>query len=325
MIELFNSAYEKYNNMVGGLEIMNKILLIDIDSTIPNLALHKIAKFYQDMDYEVVWNMPLFASDAEKIFVSCIFPENKEKCDRWEGIADIGGTGYDIKKCLPPEIDAIKPKINWGFTTRGCIRKCKWCFVPNKEGGIRIEGDIYDIWDGKSKELIIMDNNILALPDHFFKIAEQLKANKLKVDFNQGLDHRLLTPEICKELISLKHIHEIRFAFDHIKYKPTVEKALKMLQVAGLKDWQSRWYVYVSPTDTFDNVFERMEFLRQNKQAVYVMRDRKITTIGQFVALASWGNTMGAFKMPLKDVLIKSKRMSHYGKYFIDREKLLEE
>ena len=294
-----------------------KILIVNIDSTIPNLALKKIEKYHLDKGHNIVWDMPLFANCVDKIYVSCIFPENKYKCNEWEMYkADIGGTGYDIDKKLPPEIEKVKPKINWGFTTRGCIRNCHFCFVPQKEGNIHEVGDIYDIWDGKSKELVIMDNNILALPKHFFKISKQLKQEGIKVDFNQGLDHRLLTPEICKMLINLKHIQEIRFAFDDIAFKPTVIKAIKMLKDAGLRKWGSRWYVYVGEKDTFNTVYDRMKLLQDEEQSVYVMRDRKIAKEKQWIALASWGNTTGAFKVPLKDILEKSDRMRPYKKYF---------
>jgi hypothetical protein len=293
-----------------------KVLLIDIDSKIPNLALKKIEKYHLDKGDTIIWNNELFRNSVDKIYVSCIFPENKYQCREWEGIAEIGGTGYDIHKVLPKEIEEVELKINWGFTTRGCIRKCPFCFVPEKEGKIRIVGDIYDIWDGVSKEIFIMDNNILALPDHFIKIAQQLLKEKLKVDFNQGLDHRLLTPEICEWLLKLRHIHEIRFAYDDIAYKPTVLKAIELLKSAGLRDWGSRWYVYVGEKDNFESVYERMKLLHQNKQGVYVMRDRKIYSEPQYIALSSWGNTMGAFKKNLPELLEKSKRMKSYKKYF---------
>ena len=295
-----------------------KILLINIDSTIPNLALKKIEKYHKDKGDEIIWNYELMRDTCDKIYVSCVFDWNKPKCKDWEGIAEIGGSGYSLEINLPKEIDDIKPRINYGFTTRGCIRNCYFCIVPKKEGKIRATGDVYDIWDGKSKELIIMDNNILALPEHFKLIASQIRKENLKVDFNQGLDHRLLTDDLARELLTLKHIQEMRFAFDDLGYTPSVLKALNMLKSNGLRDWGSRWYVYIGEKDTFDTVFKRMELLRSHKQAVYVMRDRKVYDNPQWIALASWGNTMGAFKMNFSEVFDKSKRMNPYKKYFGD-------
>jgi hypothetical protein len=293
-----------------------KILLIDIDSKIPNLALKKIEKYYSDRGHSVVWNNEFEADTADKIFVSCVFDWNKHLAQQWEGRAEIGGSGYSLSINLPVDIEETKPRINFGFTTRGCIRNCYFCIVPKKEGTVRIVGDIYDIWNDKDKELIIMDNNILALPEHFMRIASQLKKEKLKVDFNQGLDHRLLTNGLAKEILSLSHIHEIRFAFDNIQSLPTVEKALDILRNNGLRDWATRWYVYIGEKDNFDSVFQRMEFLRKNKQGVYVMRDKKIYDIPMWQALSAWGNTMGAFKMNFEEVFSKSKRLSPYRKFF---------
>lgn len=295
-----------------------KVLLINIDSTIPNLALKKIELYHQLLNDEIYYDMPIMINLVDKIYVSCIFPENKHKCDIYQHKALIGGTGYDLHIKLPLEIDCMKPKINWGFTTRGCIRKCHFCFVPEKEGYIHVVGDIYDIWDGKSKKLYIMDNNILALPEHFKTICNQLRHENLKVDFNQGLDHRLLTEEIWYELNTLKHINKIRFAFDDIVYKKSALRALDLMKSNGVKDWQTRWYVYVGKKDNFDTVYERLSILQKYKQHAYLMRDKLIYNKPEFIALAQWCNAAGAFQMNLGTLLNESERMKHYKKYFPD-------
>jgi hypothetical protein len=295
-------------------------MLINIDSTLKNLALEKIRMYYTLRGDEVIDDMPIMASTCDKIFVSCIFSENNHLCDEWLNMPNtiIGGSGYSLTRTLPKEIEQIKPHINLGFTTRGCIRNCHFCIVPQKEGKIHIEGDIYDLWDGKSKKIILMDNNILALPDHFYKICEQLKKEKLRVDFNQGLDFRLLTDDICKELFSLKHCMEIRFAFDDIAYKPRVLKALDMLKRNGLKNWQTRWYLYVGVNDTFDTVYERCKILHDNKQLIYMMRDRdeKVQKDKKYIALAKWTNWACFFKYDFFEVLKVSEHFADYRTYF---------
>ena len=273
-----------------------RILLINIDSKIPNLALEKLRVYHKVQNDEVSLIkdtssfLPLFVHNYDKIYVSCVFDYNKHLCKKWEGIAEIGGSGYNLKKRLPPEVEQIKPKMNFGFTTRGCIRNCYFCIVPKKEGKIRIVGDVYDLWDGKAKDVLIMDNNILAAPEHFFKISEQLKKEKLTVDFNQGLDHRLLTNRICRELLSLSHKGFIRFAFDHISYKESVLKALKMLKKNGMKTRQTRWYIYVGVKDTSDNVLERINILRDEGQFVFLMRDRnkQVQANLEFTKIYQW-------------------------------------
>lgn len=292
-----------------------KILLINIDSIIPNLALKKIEKYHLDKGDSVLWDMPLALNNVDKCYVSCVFPENRYKCLIFEEKAIIGGSGYDLSIKLPPEIESVKARINWGFTTRGCIRKCYFCFVPKMEGYIHVVGDIYDIWDSKSKKLVIMDNNILALPDHFKMICSQLRKEKLRVDFNQGLDHRLLTPELWQELQNLKHIHEIRFAFDDIAYEKSAIKALELITNGNNNDWKTRWYVYVGVKDTFQTVYERLEILRNYKQLAYVMRDKQVYGNPLWIALSSWTNSSNAFEFDLLELCKTSDRMKPYRKF----------
>ena len=295
---------------------------MNIDSVIPNLALKKIEKYHLDKGDEVIWDLALALNLVDKAYVSCIFPENRYKCLIFEGRALIGGSGYSLTIRLPPEIEIVKPRINWGFTTRGCIRKCYFCFVPEMEGWIHIVGDIYDIWDEESRKLYIMDNNILALPNHFKLICEQIRKEKLRVDFNQGLDHRLLTEELWHELLTLKHIHEIRFAFDDIAYKKTVIKALELMSKNGLKDWQTRWYVYAGEKDTFETVYERLNILKQYKQHAYLMRDKKVYDDPRWIALSAWTSLMGAFKLDADfyKLLQENDRFKPYAKFFPNPE-----
>jgi len=270
------------------------ISIIDIDSKIPNLALKKIEKFYRDKGEEVEWNNPLMASCSDITYVSCVFTTNKDLCKEWEGRSEIGGTGYDLHKLLPPEIDAVKPRINFGFTTRGCIRKCAFCFVPEKEGHIRVEGDIYDIWDGKSKELILMDNNILALPNHFRKICEQLRIEKLKVDFNQGLDIRLLNDELAYELSGIRHISDIRFAWDDIKDEAIVRKGIELLKKHKCR--RGMFYVIVGFNSTIEEDMHRFNTLKGLGQRAYCMRYEKVKGIREYSDMASWVNQVRFFE-----------------------------
>lgn len=289
-----------------------RVLVVNIDSTIPNLALHKIMVYHRARgndvcqirdEKKVTLPLPLLLEDFDKIYVSCVFTWNRERCEKWEGTADIGGSGYSLHKDLPSKIEAVKPRINYGFITRGCIRKCPFCVVPEKEGKIREVADLYDIWDGKAKMVTLMDNNILALPPSFFKACEQIKKEGIQVDFNQGLDHRLLTDDVCEALLSLdtraKTSDKIRFAYDDIAYKPTVLKALKMLKKHGIGDWKTRWYVYVGPKDTLETVLPRVNLLRNWKQAVFLMRDRdeRVMANKDFEKIYAWTLHVSAFSL----------------------------
>lgn len=285
-----------------------KILLINIDSKLPNIALKKTEKYYLDKGDEIIWDLEMFKVVADKIYVSCIFDWNKYKCEEWEAWgAEIGGSGYDLKKTLPEEIDKIKIKINMGFTTRGCIRKCKFCIVPQKEGKFEVVGDIYDFWDGKSKEIVLFDNNILVSPKHFKMICSQIRKEKLKVDFNQGLDCRLLTEDIVKELKKTKCIAH-RFAFDNIKDMSHVEKAIKLLDKYNIK---AMWYILVGFDSTFEEDIERIDYITYKEHRAFAMKHKKVKDNNKYTQLARWTNSpLWRNAMPFKDFIkIKGNRI----------------
>lgn len=141
---------------------------------------------------------------------------------------------------LYPDMD-----YSLGFTTRGCIRKCPFCIVPQKEGNIRINADIYEFWNGRHKKVVLLDNNILALSNHFFKITDQIKKEDLKIDFNQGLDIRLLTSDHIEILKRLKPISCWRFAFDNLKEENIIKRGFDLLKKAGLKRPLIRVYMLI--------------------------------------------------------------------------------
>jgi len=266
-----------------------KILLINIDKKYPNFALEKIASYHKED--KVIRDIELLSSQSNKIYVSCIFSWNKYLCRKWEGIAEIGGSGYSLIKTLPREIEKVNPHINWGFTTRGCIRNCPFCIVRQKEGGIRVVGDLYNLWDGKSKDIVLLDNNILALPNHFQKVCNQAHKEKVRLDFNQGLDFRLLTNDICSILKIISH-KEYRFAFDYPELEKGVDKAIKMLQKHGIN--KCTWYVLVGFNTTFEQDLRRLNFLKDRNQNAYVQRFNK-TKDKKYIQLARWSNQKHIF------------------------------
>lgn len=262
------------------------ILIIDIDSKIKNYALCKVEKYHLDLGDEVIWNMPLYAHLADKIYVSCIFEKNKDKCKEWEGRALIGGSGYNLSVKLPDEIETVKPRINLGFTTRGCIRNCEFCIVPQKEGKIKIVGDLLDLWDGKSKDVILLDNNILVVPNHFRAICKQARENNIRLDFNQGLDHRLLNQSVIDELNSIRH-QELHFAWDNFEDFPTVRNAIKLLRENNIN--RCNWLILTNFNTEFECDLARVNYLRSENQNAYVMRYNGTTTT-ILTAFASWVN-----------------------------------
>ena len=276
--------------LTGCFVVLFMVLIVNIDSKLPNLALLKIEKFYQGE--EVVWNSQLHAPLADKIYVSCLFSENRWKAQQWEMYnAEIGGTGYDVKKVLPLKIDKIQLKINYGFTSRGCIRKCKFCVVHEKEGGIRAVGDIYDLWDGRSTELTLLDNNILALPDHFEKICLQAQKENIRLDFNQGLDIRLVDDRIAKILKKTK-LKQKRFALDHPALIPVFKKKLDLMK-KYISVNRLFTYVLVGFDTSWEEDMERLLFLKKEGCNPYIMRYGSMGK--EYKDLTAWVNQPQCF------------------------------
>jgi len=208
-----------------------------------------------------------------------------------------GGTGFvdKIELKLPKEIDEVEPHINRGFTSRGCPNKCSFCVVPRKEGEFKITGDILTLWDGKSKLVVCYDNNILAAPEHFAHNAEQAIKNKITIDYNQGLDHRRLTPEIVDVMKIMPH-KEYHFAFDNPASINTVETAINLLQDKGINC--CNWYCLCGYNTTIEEDLFRLNYLRSRKQNAYVQRFKtKENNKSQILAaLAMWANQHHIFQ-----------------------------
>ncbi len=253
-----------------------------------NLALEKIKIYHLSKGDEVEEYIPLMEDTYDKIYCSSIFTFTPKPRvgEKWI----CGGTGFDLATKLPDEIENIKPKLNFGFTSRGCVRKCKFCVVPEKEGKSHAVGDIYDLWDGKSKDLTLFDNNILALPKHFFKICEQVKKENLRVDFNQGLDIRLLTKEMAKALKEIR-VKEYRFAFDDPGQEGVIKEKVALLKECGIN--KSMFYVLAGFSTTFEEDLHRLNVLRELGQNAYLMR---YVREPEYIPLARWANQPHIFK-----------------------------
>lgn len=278
-----------------------KVLLLDIDGKLPNIALHKLAAWHESQGDEVIWNLPLYLNQVDRVYASTIFTRSREEVENLIGLRpdiQIGGTGTwgwfpGSPPRLPPEVEATKALINYGFTTRGCIRHCPFCMVPLVEGGMKAVGDIYDIWDGHSEKIVLYDNNILALPDHFAKIVDQVADNDLEVDFNQGLDIRLMTE---REIGLLRRVRltQVRFAFDSPAMAGVVEEKIRMVQEMGLCK-QPFIYVLVGFNTTFEEDLERLNLLRRLDCRAYVMRYDTVRSERRYSELAQWVNMFWSF------------------------------
>lgn len=246
---------------------MERIGLLSVDSSYPNLALMKISAYHKNAGDTVEWYNPLTSYD--KVYKAKVFSFTPDygyyiNSDNVEQ----GGTGYDISKVLPKEIDSLQPdysiypqingKTAYGFLTRGCPNKCKWCIVPQKEGKIAPYMDIEEIAINGRNEIILMDNNILA-SDYGLQQIEKIAKLKVRVDFNQGLDARLVTPEIASLLAKVKWIKCIRFGCDTPAQIAECERATSLIDKFGYK---GEYFFYCILLNDFKESFERVNHWR---------------------------------------------------------------
>jgi hypothetical protein len=290
-----------------------KILLIDIDShKAPNIALKKIEMYHLERGDEVIWNFSLAAPTVDRIYVSCLFSWNKEKAAAWKRYpyALIGGSGYDLNVQLPPEIEKMTPRINYGFTTRGCPKRCKYCIVPQKEGKIMAVGDIYDLWDRESTRIILIDNNIMALPGHFKNICQQLLKEDLKIDFQQGLDMDYLTPDHIQLLQQLRR-KEYKFAWDSDDLSPA-----RIKKIAEMFEWFGKCQFYVLAGHLpFEITMKKLEILKGNGHNGYLMRLENVMKDRLYITLAQWVNQKWTFhKYSFKEFCVIKRGEGWYEK-----------
>lgn len=250
------------------------IALMAVDSNYPNLALMKISAWHKAHGDNVEWYNPF--DNFDKLYMAKIFTFSPDYLQYINNTKEIekGGTGYDIYHKLDNCIDMMQPdydlypnierNLSYGFITRGCINKCKWCVVPQKEGNIHPYMDIDDITvNGLRSHAILMDNNVLACSYGISQIQKNVD-KKYHVDFNQGLDARLVTPEIAKLLAKVKWIKRIRFGCDTPAQIKECEKAIDLIRSAG---YHGEFFLYCIIMDFYES-YKRISYWRHDKKVL---------------------------------------------------------
>ena len=288
---------------MGEITIM-KIGLHDSDSTVfPNLALMKLSAWHKVHGDSVEWWNPLVTYD--RVYSSKVFSFTPE-CDYLPPDTIKGGTGYGVGMFdeLEPEIDSIFPDYSIypdcdyaiGFLTRGCIRHCPWCVVPRKEGNIRPYNTWQEIKRTDSRKIVFMDNNVLAC-QHGIEQMDNMVGEDVRIDFNQGLDARLITTEIASMLAKLKWIRFIRMSCDTDAMLEVVLQAVDRLRQYGVKPWRIFCYVLVQDISSAER---RVLALRDAGISPFAQPYRdfsnNIEPSAEMMRFARWVNHKAIFK-----------------------------
>lgn len=263
-----------------------KIGLVDVDGhNYPNIPLMKISAWHKAQGDHVEWYHPMFSGHMDKVYLSKVFSFTPDyTAPIYADEVARGGSGYCIElengkevykrerdTLLPPEIEHIYPDYSlypektrntaYGFLTRGCPRNCEFCHVAAKEGKCSIKvADLAEFWMGQEK-IVICDPNILACRD-CEDLLDQLISSRALVDFNQGLDVRLATPE------KIAMLNRIRMKYVHLAWdRPEDDLESDFERFARLYKRKSpvykEVYVLVNFNSTLDQDFHRIYTLRR--------------------------------------------------------------
>jgi hypothetical protein len=289
------------------------IALHDDATGFPNLALMKISAWHKAAGDSVETFMPLQKYD--RVYSSKVFTFTSQDDYLPEGTIK-GGIGYGLYDDLADVIEHICPDYSlygidysMGFLTRGCIRKCAFCFVPRKEGGIRAHADVEEF--ARHRDVVLLDNNVLA-HEHGLRQIEKMARLNLRVDFNQGLDARLIDNSVARLLGRLKWRVPLRLACDSQAMIEPVRKAVELLRWHNVTP--SQYFCYCLVTQDVDEALERVRFLK----GIYVYpfcqplmkSDGSRPTQAQKY-LCEWVNQRVTFRACTFTDFLESKRVGH--------------
>jgi len=257
-----------------------KIGLCDIDShNWPNLCLMKLSAYHKARGDHVEWWRP--EGQYDRVYKSRVFTDTYSKDTITvtnAGEVVCGGTGYGLGPNLTDEVEHTRPDYTlypqfpdtaYGFLSRGCPRNCGFCLVSDKEGRRSVQvADLAEFWNGQ-REIKLLDANLLACPDHE-KLILQLAESRAYVDFSQGLDIRLITPDNVA-LLNKVRTKAVHFAWDNpdIDLTPYFRR---FLELTAIKNFRKRKvYVLTNYGSTHEQDLYRVETLRSMGYDPYVM------------------------------------------------------
>ena len=269
-----------------------KIGLYNLEPKIVNTAMMQVSQYHKQKGDEVkIYNA---FEKFDKVYAFSIFDYTDKGYVKKEMIC--GGTGFDVLSKLPREIEAcdydwaLHPKCEFSIVwfSRGCIRNCPFCIVRKKEGMIR-EVKPKNL-NPNGKYIKIQDNNFFA-SHHWKRAIKQILKWRLPVEFNSGIDVRIVNVDQGRALERLKLQGQIHIAWDN----PKDDLVDKIKELCGfVKPYKIMCYVLIGYWSSKEEDLWRVEELRKLGVDPFVMPyDKKNKYQRDF---ARWVNHKAIFK-----------------------------
>lgn len=247
-----------------------KIGLINLEPKIVNTALMQISQYHKSRGDSVGWWSPLEHRQFDHVYCSSLFDFTDK--GQIPETAICGGTGFGLDNRLSQVIEecdydySLYPECDYSIVwfSRGCIRKCGHCIVPQKEG--KIHPVKPKALNPKGKYIVVQDNNFFANPEWNEALIDLVIWGQ-PIDF-QGIDARIISDLQCQILNKMKHYKQIKFAWD----KPEddlYEKFKRIIEI--IPAYKIMCYVLIGFKSTSEEDLCRVEKLRELKIDPFVM------------------------------------------------------
>lgn len=314
-----------------------------LEGCYPNIVLMKLSAWHKSQGDNVEWYDHMKAMENvftggyyDKVYVSKVFSFTPDyEYPIYADDVEYGGSGYCISigkdgkehynvakdKHLPYEIEHIMPDYSlygitdtaYGFMSRGCPRGCEFCHVAAKEGQCAYKvADLSEFWNGQ-KYIQLMDPNILACRE-WRDMFQQLIDSKALVEFNQGLDIRMMTDEKAAMLMRIR-IKRIHFAYDRWQDKEFIEPRFRTFsEVTGWDRHKAMVYCLTNFDSTLAQDMDRVLFLRSLRLAPYIMiyNKQNLPKGDIHFKLARWCNNQAFFwKYPTFEDYLADEKNTH--------------
>lgn len=330
-----------------------RVLLLQLDGKIPNIALMRLAAHHRargacvELRQAGNWRAvePRLQDGAwDAVYGSLIFERTRPLAERCRTIYPhivLGGTGWDVASSLEAvgvstDQQDYQDYPRWrqsiGFTQRGCRLRCAFCVVPRKEGAVRENQTVAEIWRGEPwpRELILLDNDFFGQP-HWAARIDEMQRGRFKVSFNQGINARMLTDETAAAIASVDYrddqmkVKRIYTAWDNRKDEARLFAGLEALVRHGVKPDHIMVYILIGywPGETAEDRDYRRRRLREFGARPYPMpfvRTPELAgfarwVIGAYDKTVSWSAWRGAHYRPehLRDPAQDALALREFG------------